>query len=162
MEVIDILEEGLNERIDECLKADPDDEFVLESFCHRYNYDMAYRQNPVFPIKEDFVIEEAVVELEQSLLSWLYVAVPINKVTNDDSVELEFNNGITIYVRNGIYYFQMYQDNEIVNQIAIIYPEHPKYLSFSECIKFSLENSDYSKLERTNSLKKIKQFTLAK
>lgn len=156
--------EVLNQKLEEYLLLDSDCTYVRDSFYNKHDFGtedelfkrlFSYESNDELDVKMD--------ELEEALLNWLGWANPKSKSfngVNGTQIGLYFEDGISIQINNGIFYFEKTFDSkddmksDRSKEFAIIYPEMKRYYNFCSSLEKMVLDSFVYRKESEKILKK--------
>lgn len=156
--------EVLNQKIEDYLLLDSDCTYVRDSFYNKHDFGtedelfkrlFSYESNDELDVKMD--------ELEEALLNWLGWANPKSKSfngVNGTQIGLYFEDGISIQINNGIFYFEKTFDSkddmksDRSKEFAIIYPEMKRYYNFCSSLEKMVLDSFVYRKESEKILKK--------
>lgn len=156
--------EVLNQKIEDYLLLDSDCTYVRDSFYNKHDFgteDELFKR--LFSYESDDELDVKMNELEEALLNWLGWANPKSKSfngVNGTQIGLYFEDGISIQINNGIFYFEKTFDSkddmksDRSKEFAIIYPEMKRYYNFCSSLEKMVLDSFVYRKESEKILKK--------
>lgn len=154
----------LNQKIEDYLLLDSDCTYVRDSFYNKHDFgteDELFKR--LFSYESDDELDVKMNELEEALLNWLGWANPKSKSfngVNGTQIGLYFEDGISIQINNGIFYFEKTFDSkddmksDRSKEFAIIYPEMKRYYNFCSSLEKMVLDSFVYRKESEKILKK--------